>query len=79
MAAAFFAAWRPAAIGLHTRHAGYLGNVRLRWDFPVTVRPGEVTRVELSNLNAAKPFSAAQNSDTKGSFFTASPARCEQA
>ena len=39
------------------------GDVRLRWDLPVTVRPGESTRVELSNLNAAKPFSAAQNSD----------------
>jgi hypothetical protein len=38
------------------------GDVRLRWDFPVTVRPGESTRVELSNLNAAKPFSTAQNS-----------------
>jgi hypothetical protein len=39
------------------------GDVRLRWDFPVTVRPGETTRVELTNVNAAKPFSAAQNSN----------------
>lgn len=38
------------------------GDVRLRWDFPATVRPGETTRVELTNLNAAKPYSAAQNS-----------------
>ena len=39
------------------------GDVRLRWDFPVTVRPGESTHVELSNLNAAKPFNTAQNSN----------------
>lgn len=39
------------------------GDVRLRWDFPVTVRPGESTRVELSNLNAVKPYSTAQNSN----------------
>jgi hypothetical protein len=39
------------------------GDVRLRWDLPVTVRPGETTRVELSNLNAAKPNNTAQNSD----------------
>jgi hypothetical protein len=39
------------------------GDVRLRWDFPVTVRPGETTRVELTNLNAAKPYSAAENSN----------------
>jgi len=38
------------------------GDVRLRWDFPVTVRPGESTHVALSNFNAAKPFSTAQNS-----------------
>ena len=38
------------------------GDVRVRWDFPVTVRPGETARIELSNLNAAKPFSTAQNS-----------------
>jgi hypothetical protein len=37
------------------------GDVRLRWDFPVTVRAGEAAHVELSNLNAAKPYSAAQN------------------
>jgi hypothetical protein len=37
------------------------GDVRLRWDFPVTVRAGESTHVELSNLNAVKPYSAAQN------------------
>jgi hypothetical protein len=37
------------------------GDVRLRWDFPVTVRAGESVRVELSNLNAVKPYSAAQN------------------
>jgi hypothetical protein len=37
------------------------GDVRLRWDVPVTVRAGESVRVELSNLNALKPYSAAQN------------------
>jgi hypothetical protein len=30
------------------------GDVRLRWDVPVTVRPGETTRVELSNVNAVE-------------------------
>ncbi|MBZ5645185.1 MAG: hypothetical protein LAO19_20690 [Acidobacteriia bacterium] len=39
------------------------GDVRLRWDLPVAVRPGETTRVELSNLNAAKTSDTAQNSD----------------
>jgi hypothetical protein len=39
------------------------GDVRLRWDLPVTVRPGETTRVELNNLNATKPYRAAQNSN----------------
>ena len=39
------------------------GDVRVRWDFPVTVRPGESTRVGLSNLNAVKPYSTAQNSN----------------
>jgi hypothetical protein len=29
------------------------GDVRLRWDVPVTVRPGETVRLELSDLNAA--------------------------
>ena len=37
------------------------GDVRLRWDLPVTVRPGETTRVELSNLNATGPYRSAQN------------------
>ncbi len=39
------------------------GDVRLRWDLPVAVRPGETMRVELSNLNAAKSSDTAQNSD----------------
>jgi hypothetical protein len=39
------------------------GDVRLRWDFRVTVRPGETTQVELTNFNAAKPYSTAQNSN----------------
>jgi len=39
------------------------GDVRVRWDLPVTVRPGETTRVALTNLNAAKSYRAAQDSD----------------
>jgi len=39
------------------------GDVRLHWDFPVTVRQGETANVELSNLNAARPSDMAQNSD----------------
>ena len=39
------------------------GDVRLRWDLPVTVRPGETTRVTLTNLNATKSYRAAQDSD----------------
>ena len=31
------------------------GDVRLGWDLPVTVRPGQTSRVELTNLNAARP------------------------
>jgi hypothetical protein len=31
------------------------GDARLRWDVPVTVRPGATTRIELSNLNAIEP------------------------
>src|SRR5579871_2479394 len=38
------------------------GDVRLRWDYPVTVRLGETASVELSNLNAARPMASAQNS-----------------
>jgi hypothetical protein len=34
------------------------GDVRLRWTLPVTIRPGETSRVELTNLNA----DTAQNS-----------------
>ena len=39
------------------------GDVRLHWDFPVTVRQGETARVELSNLNAVRPSVEAQNSN----------------
>jgi hypothetical protein len=38
------------------------GDVRLHWDLPVTVRRGETSRVELSNLNASRPSMEAQNS-----------------
>jgi hypothetical protein len=38
------------------------GDVRLRWNLPVTVRPGETSRVELTNLNAEKSNTSAQNS-----------------
>jgi hypothetical protein len=39
------------------------GDVRLHWDFPVTVRQDETASVELSNLNAVRPNTTAQNSD----------------
>jgi len=39
------------------------GDVRIHWDFPVTVRQGETSSVELSNLNAARPNTTAQNSN----------------
>jgi hypothetical protein len=39
------------------------GDVRLHWDFPVTVRQGETARVELSNFNASRPNIEAQNSN----------------
>ena len=39
------------------------GDVRLHWDFPVTVRPGRTASVELSNVNAAPPSALALNSD----------------
>ena len=38
------------------------GDVRLRWNVPVSVRRGETARVELSNLNAIKPDISALNS-----------------
>jgi len=34
------------------------GDARLQWDAPVTVKPGHVTRVVLSNANAAEPMAA---------------------
>jgi hypothetical protein len=39
------------------------GDVRVHWDYPVTVREGETSRVELSNRNAVRTNAAAQNSD----------------
>jgi hypothetical protein len=39
------------------------GDVRLHWDFPVTVRQGETASLELSNLNAVRPNTMAQNSN----------------
>jgi hypothetical protein len=39
------------------------GDVRLHWDVPVAVRQGETARVELSNLNAVRSNTTAQNSD----------------
>ena len=60
----FFSGLTPGKywIGMLGKQA-VAGDVRLRWDFPVTVRSGEPTRVELSNLNAVKPYNAAQNSN----------------
>jgi hypothetical protein len=39
------------------------GDVRQNWDYRVGVRPGETASVELSNFNAVKSESAAQNSN----------------
>ncbi len=39
------------------------GDVRLRWDTRVAVRPGETTRVNLTNLNALAPRAAMPNRD----------------
>lgn len=38
------------------------GDVRLRWDLPVTVRPDETIRLELTNFNAAKSDGARPDS-----------------
>ena len=35
--------------------AATVGDVRPRWDVPVTVKPGETTRIALSNVNAIQP------------------------
>jgi len=35
------------------------GDVHLRWDAPLTVRAGQTTRLELSNLNAVEPSRSA--------------------
>jgi hypothetical protein len=34
------------------------GDVRLRWDVPVTIQPGQTTRLELTNLNATDALTA---------------------
>jgi hypothetical protein len=31
------------------------GDIRVRWDVPVAIQPGQTTRIELTNLNAADP------------------------
>lgn len=38
------------------------GDIRERWDVPVTVRQGESTSVELANFNAVRSETAAENS-----------------
>jgi hypothetical protein len=51
-----FAQLPPGTYWLSTLDTPALaGDVRLRWDLPVTVRAGETTRVELSNSNAIEP------------------------
>jgi hypothetical protein len=39
------------------------GDVRLQWDYPVRVRQGETASIELSNLNAVRTATTAQNSN----------------
>jgi hypothetical protein len=36
------------------------GDARLRWDVPVTVQPGQTTRIELTNLNAVESGGSAR-------------------
>ena len=51
-----FAELAPGTYWLTTLDTPALaGDVRLRWDLPITVRAGETTRVELSNVNAIEP------------------------
>jgi hypothetical protein len=51
-----FAGLAPGTYWLTTLDTPALaGDVRLRWNLQVTVRPGETTRVELSNANAIEP------------------------
>lgn len=46
----------PGAYWLSTLEIeAQVGDARARWDFPVFVRPGPVTRIELSNFNAVEP------------------------
>jgi hypothetical protein len=46
----------PGTYWITTLNAPALaGDVRLRWDVPVTVHAGGTTRIELSNLNAIEP------------------------
>ena len=46
----------PGAYWLSTLEGeAVAGDVRLRWDTPVAVRAGQVTRLELSNVNAVQP------------------------
>jgi hypothetical protein len=48
-----FAGLEPGTYWITTLNTPALaGDVRLRWNVPVSVRPGETTRIELSNLNA---------------------------
>jgi hypothetical protein len=37
------------------------GDTRVRWDVPVSIRPGQTTRIELTNLNATDARAAASN------------------
>ena len=39
------------------------GDARVRWDFPVTIQAGQTTRVELTNLNAAKTYDTISSSN----------------
>jgi hypothetical protein len=39
--------------------AAYVGDVRARWDVPVTVRAGETQYIALSNVNSVQPSRAA--------------------
>jgi hypothetical protein len=38
------------------------GDVRLRWDYPITIRAGEAAHIDLTNLNAAEPVAKTSDS-----------------
>jgi hypothetical protein len=42
--------------------AAAVGDTQLRWDTPVSVRPGQPTYITLSNVNAVQPSQTSEKS-----------------